>query len=129
MLTWTCEGCGQPVADGAGYLTVDEEAAQHFPEQLAAWEAETIANNPAPDSGFTFITLPAVLAHPEPVHWEMLHANCDTNRGRGDYRVGVERIRTAAEILRWTAHLWEKSWLMHTDWDVVVQRAANQLDG
>ncbi len=129
MLTWTCEKCGRPIADGAGYLTLNEADAARFPEKLVAWQAQAIANNPPLLGVHGVIGGADLLDYPDPVHWEVLHAACDPNPDRGDYWIAVERIRTAASVLRWTAHLWDKDWLMHTDWDALLQRAAGQLDG
>ncbi|MGW4127241.1 hypothetical protein [Amycolatopsis japonica] len=41
------------------------------------------------------------------------------------YRIGVERIRTWAAYLHWTAHLMGKDWITDTTWDEMVLDSLN----
>ncbi|MFC8704910.1 hypothetical protein ACFUIV_22365 [Streptomyces anulatus] len=37
--------------------------------------------------------------------------------GEGAYDIPAAKTRSWEQLLDWTAHLMEKSWLSHTDWD------------
>ena len=129
MLEWVCEQCGEPIADGAGYVCVDERAARAFEEKEVAWQAQTIANQTAAGSATGFISGADLLDYPQPVHWEFLHEACDPHPNRAnDYWYAIERVRTPGDVLSRSAHLLEsKDWLRHTDWHLVLSRAAAQL--
>jgi hypothetical protein len=67
-----------------------------------------------------------VLARPEPAHWHAWHLACDPEPDGGRYFIDVERIRTAWDVLDWTAHLTQKRWLADTDWFDVVRDIAHR---
>lgn len=48
--------------------------------------------------------------------WEPWHLGCDPDPESNGYAVGVEALRTYADLLRWTAHLVDKDWLKNTSW-------------
>lgn len=43
------------------------------------------------------------------------------------YLTANYRIRTQAQVLHWTAHLFEKRWIHDTNWATVVRRAAGEI--
>jgi hypothetical protein len=113
--TWNCDLCGRRVADGDGYLEVDDQAArgraQIVEEQLRALSARYVDGA---------IPVSEIATTPR-VAWVVYHRDCDPDSESG-YWLGVERCRTLEHLLNWNAHLHEKDWLEHTDWDRFIQR-------
>jgi hypothetical protein len=95
---------------------LDRSAVLRLPESEVAWEAEWLANNGSSTSGVRAIQPSALVDKPGPVRWQALHTSCDPDLEREDYFIEVDRIRTAEDALRWTAHLMPKTWLHRTDW-------------
>jgi len=42
--------------------------------------------------------------------------------------IAIERVRTPAQLLHWTAHLMGKQWIGCTDWPHVLRTAAKTVD-
>ncbi len=99
-ITWICDECGQPIADGAGGLGVDVAASieRGRPSERA-------------DRAAT------------PVEWVAVHLECNSG-GTPGYWIAVDRLRTATQLLDWSAHLAGKRWASGTDWWRVVRRVA-----
>lgn len=96
-LIWACSKCRKPIADGDGHIIV---------------------------------SLTDIYAHQDPygsfgeAEWTALHSRCDPYPEWTDYRIPIERIRTQAHALHWTAHLLEKKWIRDTNWASVVRLVA-----
>ena len=115
-LVWICEACRKPVADGTGYIHVnmhDVGQAEHAVRAWAEKHGDKIGH-----------PLAEYLEWPDAVRWQAHHATCDPRPDAADYWFGVERARTHAHLLNWTAHLMEKTWLEHTDWSELIDRMA-----
>ena len=122
-IEWTCEVCDQPIADDAGYVTASYSAINAYRDAERAWEEEH------PKTGrFRIVPLTDYVSYPSRVRWSVLHQGCDPNPDSTDYWIGVERIRTAADVLGWSAHLLEKKWLSITTWSDVLYGIKKQLD-
>lgn len=124
-LQWVCDVCGKPVADGKGYLLVDQGAAVESYQarrelDRAQFEKEA-ADRAAGGLGLVPVDLAGYmeLSHP---NWRVLHGDCDTAPPAYDYWFAVERCRTLAQLLDWNAHLHGKNWLDRTDWDRFIWR-------
>lgn len=112
----TCQVCHFSVTDGAGFLWIDMSDV-HSGEE--AWrEKETR------QPGGSGVDLSELMTLPDPAPWRVHHRQCYPFSTVGSYVVEVDRIDTAAKLVRWTAHLMGKQWLRHTNWDEVLQSAS-----
>ncbi|MFJ5026140.1 hypothetical protein [Streptomyces goshikiensis] len=108
-----CDGCRRPIADDDGYLWVDTAEVRRTEEAVRAWEKE---HTDGVDGSLSFSGAD-IFGYPEKVRWQAHHALCDPAPGEGAYDIPAAKIRSWEQLLDWTAHLMEKSWLAHTDWD------------
>jgi hypothetical protein len=125
-VTWTCEVCGQPIADGEGYVAMSYAELHEYKPALKAWEERIAEAYPGPWRAYPFSELHD---HPSPVRWHVLHGRCDPRPEGDDYWIGTERIRTAADVISWSAHLLEKNWIQDTTWSDVLREVEGQLGG
>lgn len=117
-IDWECE-CGDLVADGEGALLVLHYQYDEYREALESWEARR------PSSGRA-LSVSYLMEHPGTVPWRVLHDDC-TDPDAPLYEIGVENLRTPAQLLAYTAHLMTKSWLECTDWDYLLLRVCRRL--
>lgn len=119
--TWTCDKCGKPIADGSGYICVDDSAAYRILRHRA--ELSSGARRQVTLIRASDIEIPGV------ARWHVWHRACDPHADGDGYWFGVERCRTLEHLLDWNAHLAEKNWIRHTDWGRFIQRrlAANAI--
>jgi hypothetical protein len=111
-LDWRCQACQQPIADGAGTLSIDYGDIGRVQE----WQRAHYN----PELGGHVYTGADLLDGPE-AHWKVLHHACDPNPdGAGQYHFDVSTIRTLEQTLNWTAHLLDKDWLPDTDWAELI---------
>ena len=61
---------------------------------------------------------------PGPARWKVWHSSCDPNSEGDGYSIGIHRIQTPMDVVGWSAHLMEKTWLPDTDWKEVLFRSA-----
>jgi hypothetical protein len=119
-LTWACISCDELVDDNSGYLHVNHTEINHVEREYEAFEKRS----QGVISGEAWTEL---FALPDPAPWEVHHASCDPRPESNDYWIGVERIRTQATLLSWTAHLMEKNWLRHTNWVDIIRSKVGDL--
>jgi hypothetical protein len=119
---WTCDICHEPIADRAGYLSLNNEKLWAYEQAWREHERQQAA------SGSPFMDATTLLALPAAVHWDILHSSCDPCPDASAYWFTVERIRSAPQVLEWTAHLLEKNWFRCTNWDTVLRFVAKQLN-
>jgi hypothetical protein len=101
-----CELCLSPIGDGDGALWVDRAA----PGSRAVSDEADTARKLWNGRGVRAV-------------WRVTHDDCA--RPRTGYRIEVERIRTWAAYLHWTAHLMSKDWIGDTNWSEVVLDSLN----
>lgn len=111
-LTWSCAVCSTPVADGAGFLTVDMPSVQEVDQ---AWD-DFREKHPG---GYDLTEL---IDMPDQVRWRAVHEACEEEGS--SYSIEIAKVRTHAGLLKWTAHLMGKRWLSSTDWAEVIDRQA-----
>lgn len=118
-LVWECEVCGEPIEDGAGYLTVSYA-------DMAAYDKahQEFRDRHRTPGGWVVYSGTDLADFPNEVSWRVLHAACDPKPDSYDYWIGVERVRSQSDVLSWTAHLLGKNWLPITGWDAIVRKAA-----
>lgn len=122
-LNWTCDQCRFPIADGEGFLAVDERAACTYPERDIAWQAEVLANDAQTVArGITTVPASALMGSPPLAAWRAQHHRCNPTPEQIDYIIDIEQIRTTGDLLEWTLHLTEtKDWLRYTNWTRTVR--------
>lgn len=122
QVSWSCDVCGRPVGDGAGYLFVDRVKLSEFGDRMESWEAKQAAVR-ASRSGGGLVVAYAVdfLSMPDRVPWQTVHAACDPNPESEDYWIPVERVDSVAAVLDWTLHLHGKGFLESTNWESVIR--------
>jgi hypothetical protein len=126
-IVWRCDVCGEPVADGAGYLTMHYGELHERDRAVKAWEERIASKYPGPRRAYPMSEL---VDYPERVRWHVLHSACDPRPDSGDdYWIGIERIRSASDVIRWSSHLLEKRWIQETSWNDLLRDVAGQLGG
>jgi hypothetical protein len=98
-----CERCLLPVADGEGALWVQP------PPPRARHDGQ---------SALTMSMADLLQDRDERAVWHTTHDTCAP--AQTGYRIAVERIRTWAAYLHWTAHLMSKSWILDTTWSDLI---------
>lgn len=117
-IEWICDGCGNAIEDGGGYLTVDESKVKEVRR-----EVDEVNGYPR------IYGWQELLDRPDFVKWQALHGACDPRSEFGDYSIEVERVRTARHALGWTLHLHGKTWTGATDWNSFIRvRAEATMD-
>lgn len=109
-LTWECVDCRTPVQDQMGTLSIDISAVDLYEGAIQQWHAEH------GDS----VTASQLSQIPSKPRWRVHHDECFMP-GDGSYFIPVESVRTAPQLLEWTAHLWEKVWFPSTRWDLTIR--------
>ena len=107
-LTLRCHVCDKPVTGKSGYVCVDKKAVYETQRLVEEWEAR----NPGP-----VISGSALLDYPSSTPWHIYHRTCDPRPDSdSDYWFWASQVRTAFDLLGWTAHLLGKEWLKDTNW-------------
>ena len=115
QLVWNCSICNLPIADGAGYLTVELNEAKHVLQWRKEWDADLRSRD---------FAMKELGSCPEPTRWLALHAACDPVSKPGPYDMPVERLRTPWDLLAMTERLMGNSWLEGTDWRRVLRKVS-----
>ncbi|MEW1976947.1 hypothetical protein AB0271_00835 [Kocuria palustris] len=116
----TCEHCARPVHAGRGGVRLydhERDAAEAAHEAHQAAQAAAVAILDPLDFA---LTVDDLLRPPPPARWRVEHDRCATT-GKA-YAIEAGRIATTADALRWTVHLMQKPWTVHTDWARFIDR-------
>ncbi|WP_153182993.1 hypothetical protein [Streptomyces sp. E5N298] len=115
-----CDACRKPVQGAEGYLWIDNDQINAVLKAVAEWDRQhTLTDSPRP--GAKMFSVADLFDYPEEVKWQAHHHTCDPKQDANAYSIQANRIDTWPELLDWTAHLMEKGWLTHTDWDDVLR--------
>jgi hypothetical protein len=118
-----CEACNKPMGDGDatyGNLWIRKADWIDYTQAYADWKAKYVTEL---DGGGQSVTGAGLIAHPETVAWRALHSTCDN--GEDDlYSIPSSKLSTWADLVEWTAHLMEKTWLADTNWREHISGAA-----
>lgn len=114
-ITWTCQHCHGPIADGTGWITIERSDAYQHAREVKEWRASLESPH--------YITGAELRDLPDKPRWNITHSTCDEVEDVTDYTIAIERIRTERDLLSWSAHLLGKTWIQHTDWDRVIRKA------
>lgn len=117
-LLWVCDGCGKQVRPESGYFEVSNAAVAAVEQGEKSWRQRY-----ASGSGLVVCSIDELNEYPERAPWKVWHRKCDPTPRDAAYFVDLERCTTAADLLRWTAHLIEKDWVVKsTNWaDFIVR--------
>lgn len=128
-LHWYCDTCHAliPNREGAGWLILtgpEKAKAMDADSQWDEFDYEQRKKSEAEGRpGFIVYSL-ADAPRPEGGRWAVVCQRHAPDERLGDYAVGVERIATVTQMLRWTLHLTGKRWYEHTDWESICYLAA-----
>jgi hypothetical protein len=111
-LTWYCTGCGKPIADGKGWIEVDNGR---------AYEVMTLDAEYSREHGGLIDLADWMRVIPEAPDWHAWHKACDPDIDRSGYWIDVARINTLAKLVHWAGHLGGKNWIGHTNWNQVLE--------
>lgn len=118
-----CERCEHSIADGGGTLWIDQSQVNRHEREVRDWEAAQEAK--AGKGSLLMHSAEDIFSYPKAVPWSAHHSVCDPALGASAYSIEVHRLRTWADLVHWTAHLMEKSWLAATDWSELLAGVAN----
>jgi hypothetical protein len=59
-------------------------------------------------------------------YWCISHYSCDTNESPA-YQIDLTQIKTAKQVIEWTSHLMEKTWITHTNWHDFISLLTEQI--
>jgi len=118
-IDWACDVCGEPLWDGAGYVTVGEADVKEVVRADAEFrkKGEEAPGRP----GWPVHRASDFAKLPEPARWLFRHHACDPAPDAPDYWFDIAEIRTEAALLSKTAQLMEKEWLTATNWIDVIR--------
>lgn len=120
LATISCNGCKKGLADVKESMAIHVNLNEVYRrrERLKAWRVE----NPGP-----VFDLKALESRPDQIAWAIHCDDCNPHATDdalccGCYWFDVSVGITLAQIIDWTAHLWEKDWFHHTDWPRFCRR-------
>tara|TARA_R100000935_G_scaffold55231_1_gene84980 strand:+ start:328 stop:693 length:366 start_codon:yes stop_codon:yes gene_type:complete len=115
---WQCQYCEKTISDGNGYIYMDKARAYEVRQAVKQWKA---------DRASKWLSGDDLLSYPEAAKWVTCHRACDPDAEGNSYWVDVARLRTAENLLSWTAHLMGKNWLDSTNWASIIRAKAGPL--
>lgn len=130
-LIWVCEICDAVIEDDDGYIELPRSERRRHSDAMQEWES--LRPEVDPDATAferlkaSLITPEQLLSMPPKAHWWAIHRSCDPDVNSGSYWIDVGKVRTQADVLRWTAHLMSKRWLIDTDWRQLIECVASDV--
>lgn len=130
-LVFRCERCNQPVTGDTGYLHVSYDDIYAHEQAWNKWEQKqrTVNADDEPVGGYSiyrWIPATALADLAGPARWRVHHRKCDPDPDGNDYWVSVNRVTSYEELLSWTAHLLNKTWLSDTDWSDFIRKCLKE---
>lgn len=126
VVEWICGSCGEVCgAERPGWLWVSPEE-YRAAERLRAWDwVETKRRVEEEGRDWGPLDISSI---PPAAHWTVKCVPClerdEEMEVCGLYEIELTRIASVPAVLHWTAHLMEKDWLAHTDWDELIALVA-----
>lgn len=114
-----CDICRAPIANSEGHIWLDQADVDRVEQGIAEWKA----THDQKQEGFVVTRASAYETFPQAAHWRATHTVCDPEEDTSKYVIEVERCRTWADLVAWTAQLMGKNWLRVTDWDDLLREA------
>ncbi|MEV1315342.1 hypothetical protein AB0J14_04575 [Micromonospora arborensis] len=118
VIGWRCRQCDLPAKSGA--LHIGHQQVRAAERAAKDWDAQ----HPA-DEAFD---LADVFMMPSRAQWQVTCDGCLQRRHDcgGCYEIGLNQVPTFTALLRWQAHLYDKSWFNVTNWVAFVHRLAQE---
>jgi hypothetical protein len=91
---------------------------QDYRDAMQIWKEK--AGQEIPGLGVMY-SGPELTEMPTPAGWRVHCTECSPDDCAGCYWFDAIRAGTPARLLRWTAHLMEKSWLTDTNWGEFIR--------
>lgn len=121
-----CMGCRQPIPRG-------DRGVVHISHASIAYVQREWRDRDRFEDAWTPIDLKTLLGQPDPAMWMVHCDDCNPHPHphdprswcHGCYWFSVDRCRTWAQLIDWTAHLSQKDWLTATDWMDFIRRTAH----
>lgn len=111
----TCQKCGTRLGAGVGgILHVDISEVNRVEAAHREYERTHPRSRP--------IDALALMSLPDDARWRIECGNC-TPADEG-YAIEIERCMTWPDLVEWTAHLSEKTWLRYTNWFNFIRSVA-----
>lgn len=107
-----CDICAQPVTIDDGSIWVSSNLISMRQDAVRAWSE---ANPSLAHDMATLMTIP------EKVEWRWGHRNCSDPDG-DDYSFAAKRFDSVDRALGWSLHLFSKTWIHDTNWELFVRR-------
>lgn len=124
-IVWICAECGEPIENESGYIELPNSERRRYKIEQAEWEA----THPRHNEPFAVYSGGDLLSMPDDCKWHAIHRACDPDPDGGGYWFDIERARTQLQVLDWTLHLMEKSWIDETNWTEFVRRNIRKVNG
>lgn len=117
---WNCCECDQDIAsDGYVQLGCTGPELAEIERAYREYEERRRARNS------WVVDIADLFRLPKRAPWQAVHKDCDLLGDKSPYWIEAGHMQTYRELLIWTCHLSEKSWLGSTDWFKFMDRAAN----
>ena len=114
---WRCSGCGEPARGGVLHIRHQDVWAAE--QALREWHA----GHPSEEA----FDLADIFAMPALAQWQVACPSClRVHDCAGCYDIGLDQCATLTALLRWQAHLYDKSWFGATNWGGFVHRVAQE---
>jgi hypothetical protein len=120
-----CQACEQPLGDNDstfGNLWISHAEWHAYSDAYAEWEAEYVTKL---EGGGESVTGAGIVTRPSRVTWRAHHSACDSGEEADLYSIPSPKLRTWADLVDWTAHLMEKTWLSDTTWAQMLRGVAS----
>ena len=127
-----CFGCRKDIAAGNGVIHVSYDEIERVERARGAVKEQRLAKASAEGRTSTpadLVTAEELLAASMAAGWQVHCDDCNPHNADGCggcYWFEVERCLTWAQLVDWTAHLAEKSWLEATDWMGFIRDVAHR---
>lgn len=115
QIDWRCMTCGQPTT--SGLLHIEHRQVRGAEQTLAEWDHRH------GDTDGQILQLGEIMSMPRTARWRV---DCDTCRHdcTGCYTIEISLCRSVFALVRWTHHLYGKSWFGATDWIEFIHQVA-----
>ncbi|MEV5211368.1 hypothetical protein AB0K35_28230 [Micromonospora sp. NPDC053740] len=117
-IRWVCGACGQPAESGAVHVDFGSVVAAQ--QAAKEWDARS--------HSLSAFDLADVFTMPARAQWKVTCGEClqQQHDCGGCYEIGLSQVPTFTALLRWQAHLYDKSWFDATNWVAFVHRLAQE---
>lgn len=116
-IAWRCDNCGNPATAGA--IHVEMRMVADAEQSIADWEKRSR------DDASEAFDLADIFAAPTLALWNV---SCDGCRHScfTCYSIDLALCRSMFALVKWTAHLYDKSWFRATNWIAFIHRVAQE---